>query len=214
MADDAFTDDASFDQDEPDVDEFYRALGQLVTTFSRVEGNIQRVLWHLVGVRPPTAQVVFSGVRTDAAMKYINRLADALKWPDKWRGECQFIFSQLGQINLLRNEILHYGSSFETKDIWTVSNKRAAHIPENIRVLRITPAVLNDASTDLEKIDFHLDALALSESEIIEAEGYCPPFAQARKRAWRYKPPQQVAHPQTSRKPHRKRKDRRGPSRP
>jgi len=64
----------------------------------------------LAGLSPPLAQAILPGLRIDAAKSYVNRIADIQQWDDARRDELKYVFEQLGTINKLRNDILHYGS--------------------------------------------------------------------------------------------------------
>lgn len=86
------------------------ALGNFISMFSALEAKLQAALWKFAGVTPPGAQAVFSGVRVNGAMQFINRLADAQNWDKARKDELQFMFAQLGIINRLRNDLLHYGA--------------------------------------------------------------------------------------------------------
>jgi hypothetical protein len=69
-------------------------LGRFVALFSRVEIDLQKVLWKFAGVQAPTAQALFSGVRVDGAMQFITRIADAQNWDDTKKDELEYVFSQ------------------------------------------------------------------------------------------------------------------------
>ena len=93
------------------IGNYHRALGAFVTAFSRVEATLLKVLWILARLEAPYAQAVLSGVKIEGAMGLINRIAEAEQWPDNKKAEWQEVFTQLGLINKLRNDILHYGGS-------------------------------------------------------------------------------------------------------
>lgn len=162
-----------------------------------IEALMQRTLWRVAGVSDATAKAVFSGVRTDAAMQYINRVAAAERWSVASKATLQMIFSQLGQINKLRNNILHYGATEgDEQDTWIISNKRFAHLPENISQQAISWETLDSARYDLDKIEYHLIFLVQTTGHIPgpdEAEIYA-----VLGRAWRYKPPPQAGDRQSS----------------
>jgi hypothetical protein len=102
----------------------------------------------------PGAQAVFSGVRVNGAMQFINRLADAQNWDKARKDELQFMFAQLGIINRLRNDLLHYGASWQEleDETFVITNKPFVHVPERIQETRITPEILKDAAFDTAQI--------------------------------------------------------------
>ncbi len=128
-------------------------------TFSDIEATMQATLWHFAGVSTPTAQAVFSGTRIEGAMQFINRIADAQRWKKSKRNQIQHIFTQLGHLNKLRNEILHYGAWMLAPGAWIVSNKEFAHMIERIRSIQISPETLREATADVENIQARLKAL-------------------------------------------------------
>jgi len=91
-------------------DTFNLALGRFVSIFSMVETNLQTYVWGFAGVPAPTAQAIFSGIRVKGAMQLINRISDAQKWKQERKNELAYTFLQLGMINNLRNDVLHYGA--------------------------------------------------------------------------------------------------------
>jgi len=119
------------------VDKYYLALGRFVSAFSDAEATLLDVLWLSAKMRAPYAQAVLSGVRTEAAIGYINRIAEAKRWSEKKKANWQRLFTQLGLINKLRNDILHYGVSM-FGSYWVVTNKRVVHHPDRIREIHIT----------------------------------------------------------------------------
>jgi hypothetical protein len=157
-------------------------LVALFPAFSDIEASMQATLWHFAGVSTPTAQAVFSGTRIEGAMQFINRIADAQRWKKSKRNQIQHIFTQLGHLNKLRNEILHYGAWMLAPGAWIVSNKEFAHMIERIRSIQISPETLREATADVENIQARLKALVTGR-RLSRA---------VRQHAWRYKPPERL----------------------
>jgi hypothetical protein len=192
------------------IDDYLEALGSFVMGFSEVEAAIQNALWTLAGVKPPTAQAVFSGVRTEDAMNRINRIAAAQNWPKQQKTPFEAVFSQLRKINKLRNDILHHGSTIRGIDHWEVSNEPFVHLKENIRTRRLSPAILRDAKADLDVILSRLILLVWRDR--IPADSI-EDFSEALKTAWRYKPDEQRPPSQKPRSTPPKQKRQPKPSR-
>jgi lipopolysaccharide biosynthesis glycosyltransferase len=165
-----------------ETDAYHLALGRFVSAFSDIEASMQATLWHFAGVSTPTAQAVFSGTRIEGAMQFINRIADAQRWKKSKRNQIQHIFTQLGHLNKLRNEILHYGAWMLAPGAWIVSNKEFAHMIERIRSIQISPETLREATADVENIQARLKALVTGR-RLSRA---------VRQHAWRYKPPERL----------------------
>ena len=139
--------------------QYFESLGRFISAFSQTEVNLQTVLWHFAGVSSPIAPAVFSGVRADQAMSRINRVADARRWKQSRKDKLECVFTQLGHIKKLRNDIMHYGatpSSFSFTD-WTVTNRLFAHVEERIRIIPISAGILDSAIHDLQKITLSSD---------------------------------------------------------
>jgi len=173
------------------VDVFHLALGQFVAKFSETEALIQTTLWELAGVEPPTAQAVFSGIRTDGAMQYINRIAAAQNWPQPRADLALYAFAQLVPINKLRNNILHYGAQLVGPDSWRISNENFVHVPKNISSSVISPASLKQAQADLDEIDLILIDLLLM--------GRPGDYRAGARPTWQYKQPPQADRRQQNR---------------
>lgn len=128
------------------------ALGQFVSAFSQAEAHLAAFLWKAAGIDPPVAQAVFSGIRTDAAMQSVRRIADAEAWPTSKTTEVEYVFAHLSAITKLRNDILHYGATMETPTSWKVTNRAFVHIPEKVQESKISAEILNSAAKDLATI--------------------------------------------------------------
>jgi hypothetical protein len=148
------------------LDTYHRALGAFVSAFSQVEATLLRALWILAKLKPPYAQAVLSGVKIEGAMGLINRIAEAEQWPESKKSQWEVVFSQLGIINKLRNDILHYGGAM-FGDAWVISNRAVAHHPKRIREIHITPKILEDATTDLGLMNVRLVLLAGPKAGVI-----------------------------------------------
>jgi hypothetical protein len=112
--------------EEKKLADYWQSLGRFIDAFSRVE---QCLLWTLEvysGVSTQVSRALFSGVRTDAAMGYINRILEATKATKTNRDHAQWLFTQLGHINKLRNDLVHYGVKDHGGTAFLVSNKSTA----------------------------------------------------------------------------------------
>ncbi len=172
------------------VDCFFESLVRFVSAFSEVEVNLQTVVWHFAGVSTPMAQAIFSNVRVDGAMNLISRIADAQNWSEERRTELRRVFSHLGEINKLRNDILHYGARLTGPDLWKVSNELFVHLPDRIRETQLSASILENATGDLHQIVAYLVVAAWGDQMPAPVHAS---FVETAKHAWRYKPQQQVS---------------------
>jgi hypothetical protein len=68
--------------------------------------NICRCIWRSSILGTMLALALASTIQSARA----NCLAGAQRWKKRKRNQIQHIFTQLGHLNKLRNEILHYGA--------------------------------------------------------------------------------------------------------
>jgi hypothetical protein len=174
--------------DDGTMDKYYRTLGTFVTLYSEIEARLQEALAHLAGVTSPTSKAVFNGVRTDAALGYITRIAEAQEWPTQRRKEFEAFRPQVDAINKLRNGILHYGAVWAGNKTWTVSNEKFIHAPKKLREFPISIPILEDAIADIGKIQSHLMLFLWSDVMPDDAR---EDHVRETEKPWRYRPPAQ-----------------------
>jgi hypothetical protein len=181
-------------------DKYYEALGRFVAQFSEIEGIMQSALWELSGMKSPLAQALFSGVRTEEASSKIARIGVAQNWSTKRTAEWNAIFTHLGILRQLRNDLLHYGAIWQDDDNWLVTNRNFVHTPSKITNTSISVGILRDATIDLETLWNQIFRLVHGpnldprhkDEDLKEISGYAD-------RAWRYKSPARVVGPQKPR---------------
>jgi len=168
-----------------EINRYWQALGQFVSAFSAVEAAVQIALRHFAHVRDPIGAALFSGTRTEAAARYIRRIAEAEKWRDRRKNEIENVFGQLSLINQLRNDLLHYGARFEGANKFSVSTAAVAHTENRVRKTTISVAILEAMAADLEKIEIHLLVLSRKRGERVH-----PALRATLHASWQYKPTQ------------------------
>jgi hypothetical protein len=175
--------------------EYYEALGRFVVEFTEVEGTLQRALWHISNVKSPVAQAIFSGVRADDASNKITRIGEAENWSEERRAAWKVIADRLGILRTLRNDLLHYGADLKLDGTWVVTNQRYVHAPRKITRTPVTPAILGEATSDLQKLGIHLFHFLYHEAMSSDAARN---LEQTLQHAWRYTPPPQATRPKTN----------------
>jgi hypothetical protein len=181
--------------------EYWASLGEFVSTFSIVEVNMQQALWEFAGLSRPLALALLAGsTRIDSAMTLINKISIAKKWKSARKLELQAICTQLGIINKVRNDILHYGARFN-KGEWIVSNRALVATQKRIRITKFTVRTLRDMTKDLTAINSRLVYLAWGSFMNAKTRRS---FIQVRRYAWRYKQPSKPVRGRKSRKSSRK----------
>lgn len=186
-------------------DSYYVALGRFIDSFAITEAMMFLLLSQFSKVGKRTAQVLFSGVRVDAAMSHIKRLTETNNTPLFMRGEILYVFTQIALINSARNDIVHYGAWPKDDGQLTVSNSLVAqYVAGRLREIPISPELLDAMTTDLDKINFHLSLILKTKPS---REHLRMTHAAVLQAPWLYKPPAQVGsqgkNPKTS--PKRKR---------
>ena len=175
---------------------YWRALGQFVAQFAGVEVAIHTFLAIQAKVSPAIGRAVFSGVRTDQAIKLIYRIWDVSGLGAGIRDEMTCVFNQLSAISTRRNLILHYGS-YETSDKGRVSSTATrATRPDSVEEFSASIATLDAMSADLDKIGLHIASITVHQNlPLRERLTHFPALADA----WRYTPDRQRQSPKAER---------------
>jgi hypothetical protein len=182
---------------------YWLALGRFIEQFALTETMVHFALRTISGVSLETARAIFSGVRMNAALGLITRLAETNRLPAALKRELADASAQLGLITRIRNDILHAENDLMENGDLRLTNERAAHTSENLRIQCISAATLDDMTADLSKASAHIGLVAWWQNEHIELMRERDAAVLAR--AWRYKPPPQDRSP---RKPPNKRSAR------
>jgi hypothetical protein len=186
--------------------EYYEALGRFVDMFSRVEAAATLTLWHYAKTSSEIAKVIFAGTRVESGSTFIKQLAAATNVNQELRDDLEDVLQQLGIINRVRNEILHYGAEPES-----VASGRAI-VSDGLKAkgepttFPVTPTILGDLTSDLHKIIGHLDIRHLGRTK-----GYTI-IGDPTLGTWRYKRP--AATNTRSKMAQGQRLKKRGPKRP
>jgi hypothetical protein len=166
---------------------YYSALGAFVDSFSKVEMAMQWTLQWQTRMEEFTARAVFSGVRTDATVGHLGRLAEIKKIePAEWL-QLQPVLRQLGIINKVRNLILHYGTDNIAEGRGLVSNAKRALTIERVTPYPISPQILKDMTEDLSKIYLHLAVRHMGRQPL---RGKHPYLEKVLAASWRYTAPE------------------------
>ena len=163
---------------------YWEALGRFVSFYTTTELTLQDALWHLAGVKPATAQAIFSGVRIESAMSTIRRFQEAQSWDEARRAEIEAIFKQLNDIREFRNWLLHYGAKHDSKDLYKIKNTASAHISKKIQTMPVSREILEHATTDLVAINSRIILFCYGDKMQPNIRAS---FETSRQRAWAYK---------------------------
>ncbi len=175
---------------EEPYERYWARLGRFIHEFSAIERGMQSLLRIVVGVSDPIGGAVFSGVKAHDAMSLVNRACEA-KEDEATKAELKPCFDQLGIINGVRNNIVHWGATAAEGE-FLVSNRFLAHAEERVREYRVSEQDLLGMTVDLIKIGTHIGLVALRLSgERINDQLYDRMVKQVVEASWLYTPPQQ-----------------------
>ena len=164
---------------------YWAALGRFVASFAALENQIQLTLRHYTGVTDPIAQAVFSGVKAETGIGFIKRLHEALMVPDE---DCEMLNHaalHLGKIRRIRNDLLHYGATYDTGGVFIISNRLVALTEKRIIETKITAGILDNMSYDLGMIEMRLFWLTFDAKK---RQRYSKGANQVLTAAWLYRP--------------------------
>jgi hypothetical protein len=170
-----------------DVTDYYGSLGRFIQAFAHTEATMHGALREFSGVTNKVARALFSGTRAEAAKQYITRIADATDLDSEVKADLKYVFDQLGVINSTRNDIVHYGTNFGG-DQFIVSNEYLAHLPTRVRKIEVSSEILNQMTSDLNKITAHLIVRITGTSDPGTSGSLRKCLIPILQRPWLYKP--------------------------
>jgi len=138
---------------------YWRSLGEFIDVFSKIESELQVLIWQETKVPADMAKAIFSGFRIDQAKDLINRARESNGRPEEAR--LKRAFAQLTVITKARNDIVHYGAKFNG-EAFAVSNDIAAHVPNRRRTFEVSPQILDAMINDLWTINCAIGAYKFS----------------------------------------------------
>jgi hypothetical protein len=141
-------------------DGHFHSLGMLMSEFSRVETVQAQFIAFQAKLEPPIARALLSGLRLDAGASMVRRLYEATG-----RDIEQSLSKALAQlllINGVRNDLVHYGAVLDGPKPY-VTNVRAAHTAERIRITEVDDEALAMMTADLSSINLLLLAMMTNE---------------------------------------------------
>jgi len=165
---------------------FYVSLGRFLHQYSVLESAMLIALTNVSSVLPAVAKSIYSGTRVGTSKDYINRILDATGHTSL-KNELKPYFDQIGLITSMRDEILHYGATYDhSRDALIVSNERVAHIPDKLRRIEVTPELLDDLAHDTTRAICGVMLCLTRRSNPLQNLSY---FESAVASPWRYKQP-------------------------
>jgi hypothetical protein len=165
---------------------FYISLGRFLHQYSLLETAMLTVLIGVSGVTLSVGKSIYSGTRIGTAKSYINRILDATDRA-ALKEQLRPYFDQIGLINSMRDEVLHYGATYDfSKNALIVSNERVAHTPDKLRRIEVNPQLLDDLRHDTLRAYCGVLLCWVGGSSPPDARKY---FESVVASPWRYKQP-------------------------
>lgn len=160
------------------------ALGEFVLVFAETENQLLETLRVVGRVSKPFARAALSGVRTDAAIQYIERLFEVEAPSPAARALYVEVFPRFRNISTARNLILHYGIS----DDGVATDKARALTANKVRSLPVSTEILEHMINDLLKIHaiLRINLLQIQKRAVVPSDLWNV----VRRNAWLYIPPQ------------------------
>lgn len=169
--------------------EYYESLGRFVDMFSRVEAAVTLTLWHYAKTPTEIAKIVFAGTRIEVGSTYIKQAAKATGVSKELCDDLEDVLQQLGIINGARNSILHYGAEPESVAKGKAIVSDALKAKGKPTTFPISPTLLDQMTSDLQKIIAHLNLRHLGKTKGYTIAGD-PTLG-----TWQYKYPGQKSRP-------------------
>jgi hypothetical protein len=170
--------------------EYHLALGEFLDAFSRIEEGLHLVLQMRARVPQKVARAIWSATNVDLSISLTKRLMDVLNTAPPERDELDHNFSQISVINSVRNDILHYGARLQFggkhEGAFVATNTRAAHVDARLRIIVVTPQLLQNMTADLYHISEQLTLLSGTYPANVADR-----FGEVKRVPWRYKPAEQ-----------------------
>lgn len=162
---------------------YYLALGRFVDMFAKVENAIAQSLWHYAETPFHMGRALFPHVGVADAMGLIKRVFEVTKASDEAFAALADLFDQLSTISTVRNKILHHGAISVPEGNAAVTDALKAISQDKIKSFAISPAALDDATTDLTKIFIHLTIDHMGRPELL---GLHPHLNEIMGAPWKY----------------------------
>ena len=164
--------------------EYWQNLGKFVHIFAQAESRLLSLLRDIAGTSEPVGGVLFSGTRLDAAKDTINRILDATGQSET-KKRLERPLAQFSAIGTIRNNIIHWGASYDGVPDLLVSNAGLYPSFDKLKEFRINVLDLDNMCSDLEKINFYLlmEQISYSLPHLDEIDAYL-------QEPWLYTPPQ------------------------
>jgi hypothetical protein len=162
--------------------QYFEALGKFVNAFARAEAFTHFVFPTFSKLPPTMAMAVKGGMRLSDLMPIIRRVMEINDFEDEARTEVDTLFTQLNEISIFRDRILHRGAEMLPDGTFESHNHATMKAIENLEIVKFTLEDIQGATSDLSRIALRIAMFMSKDDDLDEAVMqylYAP---------WRYKP--------------------------
>ncbi|HEV7165864.1 MAG TPA: hypothetical protein VGO35_10785 [Gammaproteobacteria bacterium] len=160
---------------------YHKALGQFIEAYATCEIYLYYLLQKFAKVSPQIGAAVFSGVRTEQSISFIQRIWQVEDPGENIRNELKEAMDQMKRINEARNDMVHYASDVYFGYGRIVSNETRALTPDKVREHRVSPELLAGMLQDCFRI-------SATFAKHVNPDSYAASSEYLR-HAWKYKSP-------------------------
>jgi len=139
-------------------DEFYKAFGEFILWYARVENTVHALFRHCTGMPEDVARVISGGMRISDVMGITKRLAKVREFDENTQAEIENVFTQMNEISKLRDVLIHRGGEYVAGHI-TSTNLATVRFKEDWEVVRLKIDDISDAKADCVRLYVRLDSL-------------------------------------------------------
>jgi hypothetical protein len=178
---------SSIQDQQAEDKEYWATLGQFIEIFSFLELQLFKILMRFTGVSHGVAKAIFSGTHIEIAIGLLRRTMN-ISWKQLEIDELFALLAQLKTIAGTRNDMIHFGSSFDRDGGRIISTAAKSLFPEDARVTRLSSQTIDAMFADLAVIMLELSAWQMSPLKDLERENPNCIYRAKEQRAWNYKP--------------------------
>ena len=168
---------------------YYEAFGEFMHRYSRVETLLHFLFRYCLGAGMDKgrklASAIAGGMRSSDLMSLIRRVAKVRDLPEATQIEIDAIFSHLSAISLLRDYLVHRGTTAAESGLIS-ENTFTAKVLEDVQVLKLNLDDIKKATLDCKVMFLRLTAICYPEAKSLKLQ-ITPKLLV---RPWSYKPRQ------------------------
>lgn len=164
-------------------DEYWRSLGQFVEAFAVAELSLFRYMAHIAEMPEPIARIVAKSWHVGNMIEFVRHVWKVTPLPAQ-SDELTGVLNHFGEINALRNSVIHYISMVTPEGERISSNVDRSMPSKTAQEHRVSAQMLLGVTLDVLQVSMHLISVVMHPSASLAERADSVP---ALKEAWRYK---------------------------